>query len=135
MATEELVRTAQLRSALRRLLRRTEEAAAEHGLTAQRYDLLLQIAAADGGESTVGDLTEALQIGQTAVTENVKRAVAAGLVERRRSAEDGRVGLLRLTPEGERRMYATFAELEADRNAFLAAYRDLGRSVRAYITP
>lgn len=128
----ELVLAADLRTALRRLVRRTEELAAEQGLTAQRYTLLLQIAAAEGGESTVGELTERLQLGQTAVTEIVKRAVAAGLVERRRSATDGRVALLRLTPAGERCMYATFDALETDRNAFLEAFAGLGRSVRAY---
>ena len=126
------MRTAELRTALRRLLRRTEEAATDNGLTAQRYDLLLQIAAGEDGESTVGELTERLQLGQTAVSEIVKRAIGAGLVDRRQSAKDGRVGLLCLTPEGERRFRATFDALEADRNAFLRAYRDLGKRVRAY---
>jgi len=128
----ELVRTAQMRTALRRLLRRTEELAAEHRLTAQRYALLLQIEASPTRESTVGELTEKLQLGQTAVTEIVKRAVAAGLVERSRSEVDARVTLLRLTPEGARRMYAVFAALDAERGAFLAAFTELGESVRAY---
>ena len=128
----ELVRTAEMRVALRRLLRRTEELAAEQGLTSQRYTLLLQIEASPERESTVGELTEKLQLGQTAVTEIVKRAVASGLIERRRSEEDARVSLLRLTPEGSRRMYAVFDALEADRAAFLAAFAELGKSVRAY---
>ena len=128
----ELVRTAEMRVALRRLLRRTEELAAEQGLTSQRYTLLLQIEASPKRESTVSELTEKLQLGQTAVTEIVKRAVATGLIERRRSEEDARVSLLRLTPEGSRRMYAVFDALEADRAAFLAAFAELGRSVRAY---
>lgn len=129
MSHEELVRTAEMRVALRRLLRRTEEVAAEHGLTAQRYNLLLQIAAADGGESTVGDLTERLQLGQTAVTEIVKRAVAAGLVDRRRSEMDGRVTLVRLTAEGERRMLATFDALETDRRALTASIAELQKYI------
>ena len=121
-----------MRVALRRLLRRTEELAAEQGLTSQRYTLLLQIEASPKRESTVGELTEKLQLGQTAVTEIVKRAVASGLVERRRSEEDARVSLLRLTPEGSRRMYAVFDALEADRDGFFAAFAELGKSVRAY---
>jgi DNA-binding MarR family transcriptional regulator len=128
----ELVRAARMRAALRGLLRRTEELAAEQELTAQRYTLLLQIEASPGCESTVGELTEKLQLGQTAVTEIVKRAVAAGLIERRRSEADGRVTLLRLTPEGARRMYAVFDALEIDRDAFFSAFAELGKSVRAY---
>ena len=128
----ELVLVAEMRATLRRLLRRTEELAAEQGLTSQRYTLLLQIEASPAGESTVGELTEKLQLGQTAVTEIVKRAVAADLIERRRSEEDARVSLLRLTPEGSRRMYAVFDALEADRAVFLAAFAELGKTVRAY---
>lgn len=128
----ELVRGARMRAALRGLLRRTEELAAQQGLTAQRYTLLLQIEASPECESTVGELTEKLQLGQTAVTEIVKRAVAAGLIERRRSEADGRVTLLRLTPEGARRMYAVFDALETDRGVFLTALADFGESVRAY---
>ena len=129
MSREELVRTAEMRVALRRLLRRTEEIAAEQGLTAQRYNLLLQIAATDGGETTVGDLTERLQLRQTAVTEIVKRAVAAGLVERRRSDSDGRVTLVRLTAEGERRMLAVFDALETDRRALTASFAELQKYI------
>jgi DNA-binding MarR family transcriptional regulator len=128
----ELVLAAEMRTTLRRLLRRTEELSAEHGLTQQRYSLLLQIEASPERESTVGELTEKLQLGQTAVTEIVKRAVATGLIERRRSEEDARVSLLRLTPEGSRRMYAVFDALEADRAAFLDTFAELGKSVRAY---
>ena len=88
---------------------------------------MLQIEASPESESTVGELTEKLQLGQTAVTEIVKRAVAAGLIERRRSEEDARVSLLRLTPEGFRRMYAVFGALEADRGAFFTAFAALRR--------
>ena len=90
------------------------------------------IAASPGGEATIGELTEKLHLGQTAVTEIVKRALAAGLVERRPSADDARVRLVRPTAEGERRLYATFDALETDRKEFFAAYAELGRSVRAY---
>jgi DNA-binding MarR family transcriptional regulator len=93
----ELARAAAFRTALRRLLQRTDAVAAQAGLTSQRYDLLLQIRSAGGVRVT--ELCELLQLRQTAVTELVKRAKEAGLVARRPSPEDGRVSLLRLTAE------------------------------------
>jgi DNA-binding MarR family transcriptional regulator len=61
--------------------------------------------APDGREtSTVTELKERLQLAQSTVTELVDRAVAAGLVERRRSSQDSRVVELRLAAEGERRL-------------------------------
>ena len=82
---DEVVRAAAFRSELRRFLRRSEALAAEVGLTPQRYDLLLQLKAAPGGQSTVTELGKRLHLRQTAVTELVKRAEEAGLVRRRRS--------------------------------------------------
>jgi DNA-binding MarR family transcriptional regulator len=114
----ELAAAADLRSALRQFLRRTEEAAAANRLTPQRYDLLLQIeAASEIGEVTIGQLAERLALGQPAVSELVKRAEQAGLVERRSDREDGRVVRLRLTAEGSRRVLATFTELRAHRES------------------
>ena len=111
----ELVRPAEMRVALRGLLRRTEELAAEQGLTSQRYTLLLQIEASPERESTVGELTEKLHW----VRRRSRRSSSAQSyrvsIERRRSEEDARVTLLRLTPEGARRMYAVFDALETDR--------------------
>src|SRR6266702_844757 len=101
---DEVVRTAAFRSELRRFLRRSEALAAEVGLTPQRYDLLLQLKAAPGGQSTV--------------TELVKRAEEAGLVRRRRSESDRRVFLLELTEDGDRRVTRVFNALRRDRGAF-----------------
>ena len=98
----ELEHAAAFRTALRRLLARTDAVANRAGLTSQRYDLLLQIRSAGKDGVRVTELCQRLQLRQTAVTELVKRAEEAGLVQRRRSATDGRVSLLRLTAEGER---------------------------------
>ncbi len=125
----ELIRAAGYRAALRSFLQRTEAVAAEAGLTGQRYDLLLMIASA--GESRVTDLCDLLCLQQTAVTELVKRAEDAGLVGRRRSDEDGRVWLLRLTAEGERRLLRAFTALHGDREALASTFRDVQRSFRA----
>lgn len=117
----EIERAAAFRSALRGFLVRTEEAAAAVGLTPQRYNLLLLIKSGRGECSTVSELSARLSLRQTAVTELVRRAEEAGLVEREPSAEDRRVRLLRLTPEGDRRLMAAFVALRGDRRALAAA--------------
>jgi DNA-binding MarR family transcriptional regulator len=128
-ADAELARAAAFRTALRRFLARTDAVAAQAGLTSQRYDLLLMIAAA--GELRVTELCEVMQMQQTAVTELVKRSEEAKLVKRRPSPDDGRVWLLRLTNEGERRLLRAFSALRDDREALAPAFRELDRSFRA----
>ena len=121
MPIDEYVRVAQFRSALRRFLRKTERVARECGLTPQRYQLLLMIKGADGGgeRSTVTELASRLQLAQSTVTELVGRAEAAGLLSREESLDDRRVGYLRLTEEGERRLAAAFRGLESERRQLL----------------
>lgn len=132
-AASELSAAAAFRTELRRFLRATERHATDEGLTPERYDLLLMIAAAHarGEEVTVTALREALQLPQQGVTELVKRAVQAGLVTRERSPADGRVYFLRLTEEAEQRLRRAFAELRADRAAFASAFARLTSSVGA----
>jgi DNA-binding MarR family transcriptional regulator len=110
---------ANLRAALRAFLRRGEQVARAHGLTPQRHLLLLMIkGAADGSEqATVMDLVDRLALAQSAVTELIDRCAAAGLVVRASSTSDGRVVLVRLTPEGERRLAKTVSSLHAERTA------------------
>lgn len=129
----ELARAAAYRTELRRFLRRTEAVAAEAGLTSQRYDLLLMIrsAGADGDGIRITELCDRLQLRQTAVTELVKRAEEAGLVERRPSPDDGRVWLLRLSAEGEERLFRAFDALRGDREALAEAFAQLNRRFRA----
>jgi DNA-binding MarR family transcriptional regulator len=127
----EYVRVAEFRSALRRFLRKTESAARRFGLTPQRYLLLLMIKGAPGGDqrSTVTELADRLQLAQSTVTELVGRAEEAGLVEREASAADGRVAILLLTTEGERRLDDVFHQLEGDRQQFFDALLALAQSV------
>ena len=120
---------AAFRTELRRFLHRTDAVAAQAGLTSQRYDLLLMIASA--GELRVTELCEMLHLQQTAVTELVKRSEEAGLVRRRPSDDDGRVWLLRLTAEGEKRFLRAFAALGEDRASLVAAFREVDRRFRA----
>lgn len=128
---DEYLRVAEFRSALRRFLRRSEQAARRFGLTPQRYLLLLMIKGAPSGDqlSTVTELSDRLQLAQSTVTELVGRAEDAGLVARQTSANDGRVALLRLTDEGERRLDRVFDELEADRQQLLETFLGLASSL------
>jgi DNA-binding MarR family transcriptional regulator len=95
---------AQFRAALRRFLRRSEDAARAAGLTPAQHLLLLQIAGTTDRKTTVSELVEKLALTQSAVTELVQRACHAGLVGRAGSAQDGRVVHLTLTPYGEARL-------------------------------
>jgi DNA-binding MarR family transcriptional regulator len=110
---EEYRRAAELRSALRRFLRLSEQVARKHRLTPQRYALLLMIKGApDGsGRSTVTELSERLQLAQSTVTELVRRAEAVGLIRREQSSHDGRVAFLSLSPDGERRLAGAVSDL------------------------
>jgi DNA-binding MarR family transcriptional regulator len=129
----ELQRAAAFRSALRRFLARTDEVASAAGLTSQRYDLLLAIKAGPGETSTMTDLGGQLSLRQTAVTELVKRAEEAGLVERSTSVADGRVVVLALTTEGERRLIRAFGGLREERRQLAEAMSAVGSSFRAFV--
>ena len=126
-SVEDFAAVAEFRAALRQFLRRSERVARASGLTPQRHLLLLMIKGApDGSErSTVTELAQRLQLAQSTVTELVRRAEEAGLVERAPSPSDGRVAHLRLSDEGERRLGRTFIELEAERRHLRAAFAQL----------
>jgi len=127
LAIDDVVHVAEFRAALRGFLRRSERVARSAGLTPQRYLLLLMVKGApDGSEqSTVTELAERLQLAQSTVTELVARAEEAGLLERGPSAADGRVALLRLTREGERRLLHAFTDLESERRELREAFAHL----------
>jgi DNA-binding MarR family transcriptional regulator len=109
------IHVAEFRSALRTFLRTSEQLARAEGLTPQRHLLLLMIKGAPdrSEQATVTELAERLQLAQSTVTELVGRAEEAGLVERERSVDDGRIAHLRLTVEGEARLARVF-EAHAD---------------------
>jgi DNA-binding MarR family transcriptional regulator len=125
-------RVAEFRTQLRRFLLRTEAVTSGSNLTPQRYDLLLMIKAADrnGHGVRLTDLCDRLQMKQTAVTELVKRTEQAGLVDRHRSPHDGRVSLLRLTAEGERRLVGVFEALREDRESLAESFAELAALFR-----
>ena len=127
LSAAEAVPVAEFRAALRGFLRTSERNSRAAGLTPQRYLLLLMIKGApDRSErSTVTELAARLQLAQSTVTELVSRAEEIGLVERERSSEDGRVAILRLTPEGDRRLAQVFTSNERERQALTGAFEQL----------
>ena len=128
-----MARAAEFRTALRRFLRRTDAVAAQAGLTPQRYDLLLMIWShrRRHGAVRMSDLCGLLQLQQTAVTELVKRAEEAGVIERQPSPEDGRVRLLELTEDGEARLLRVFDALREDRSELAEVFRDVDERFQA----
>jgi DNA-binding MarR family transcriptional regulator len=127
LTAAEAVPVAEFRAALRGFLRTSERNARAAGLTPQRYLLLLMIKGApdQSEQSTVTELAERLQLAQSTVTELVSRAEEIGLVERERSSHDGRIAILRLAPEGERRLAQVFTRNERERQALRLAFEHL----------
>ena len=129
----ELERAAGFRAALRRFLARTEEIASGAGLTPQRYDLLLAVKTGPNETATITDLCGQLSLSQTAASELVKRAEQAGLVTKSTSPADGRVSVIGLTEDGQRRMVKTFVGLRDERRQLYEAMSALGLSFRALL--
>ncbi len=127
---DDFVLVAGFRSALRRFLRRSETVARKHGLTPQRYQLLVMVKGApDRSErASVGDLAQRLHLAQSTVTELIGRAEAAGLLQRETSPRDARLVYLRLTAEGEERLRRTMEDLQEDREALADALLRYRRS-------
>ena len=124
IGAQQVARIAEFRAALRRFERHVEQAARRHGLTPQRFLLLLQIEGA-AGRLRVGELAERMQLTPNTVTELIIRAEDAQLVRRSSSAEDARVVHLETTAEGRRRLHATLAEAESYREELREAFDHL----------
>jgi DNA-binding MarR family transcriptional regulator len=100
---EELMALASFRSALRRFLAFSEQAAADLGLTMQWYQALLVVKAHRGGDHiSVGELAEQLMIRDHSAAELVSRLVHAKLVKRKTDPSDRRRSLIIMTPSGDR---------------------------------
>jgi DNA-binding MarR family transcriptional regulator len=82
---------------LERLLGATMER--ESGLSHAMFEVLLRLADSPDG-ATMGDLSRELVLTSGGATRLVDRMVEAGLVQRRRSADDKRVQVVTITEEG-----------------------------------
>ncbi|HVW88770.1 MAG TPA: MarR family transcriptional regulator [Gaiellaceae bacterium] len=126
MATNRYAAAAEFRAELRRFLKRSEDCARAHDLTPRQHLLLLQIAGAEGEQTTVSELVSTLALTQSAVTELVQRAEAAGLVSRTPSERDGRVVILSLTPTGQARLDGVYEALGVERAQLHRVIESLG---------
>lgn len=127
LPTATAIRVAALRETVRAFQRESELIARANGLTPQRHLLLLMIKGApDGSErATITELVSRLRLAQTTVSDLVRRAEEVGLVERERSPNDRRLVLLRLTPEGERRLARSVRQHANERRRLHAMLRAL----------
>jgi DNA-binding MarR family transcriptional regulator len=118
----QFIDVAEFRAALQHFQRESQRITGLHGLTPQRYLLLLMIQGApDRTErSTVTQLSQRLQLAQHTVTELVARSVRAGLIRRTVSVQDRRVVHLSLTATGKHRLVGTFNALVKERHALMA---------------
>lgn len=124
---EELRALANFRYALRQFLAFSEQAAAELGLTMQRYQALLAIKTfRAGAHISVGELAEQLLIRDHSAAELVSRLEQAKLVKRKNDPLDRRRSLVVLTALGDRRLaqlaFVHLRKLRADKSAFLRLF-------------
>jgi DNA-binding MarR family transcriptional regulator len=117
LAPEQYRSAAALRAGLRQFSQASERALQQHGLTPERYELLLAIKSTDHDAegATVSELADVLGVAQSSVTQLVRRVEDAGLLRREVSPNDARVRYLRLTKQGERRLARAVAVLHQER--------------------
>lgn len=118
---------AALRAELRRFAQASEQVLRRHGLTRERYELLLAIKSAEsaGSPATVSDLTAALGVAQVSVSQLVRRVEDAGLLTREVSSVDARVRYLKLTKPGERQLAKSVLDLAGERTKLAAVLAQL----------
>ena len=102
------------RTALRRFHRWSEQQAEAAGLTAAQHQLLLAVKGHDDQRGpTIGEVADYLLLRHHSTVELVNRAQAAGLVDRVKDSNDGRVVRVRLTESGEQAI-ASLTQLHID---------------------
>jgi len=123
----EYAAAATLRAAVRRFQKESARILHGHGLTAERYELLLAIKARtqESLQPTTAVLSDDLQLAQSSVTQLTRRAKDAGLLSRRVSNTDGRVRYLALTDAGAAKLAAAASELGPERQRLITLLRAL----------
>ena len=121
MGKEEFEAIAAFRYALRKLLRVTEQAARQAGITPQQHQVLLAIKGYPGRESaTVTEIANQLQIRQHSAVGLIDRMETQSLVMRVQGAVDRRQVYVQLTSGGE----AMLARLSLVHRSELSTLRD-----------
>jgi len=109
-----------IRTALRRFLRWSEDAAEAEGVTSAQYQLLVVIKGlSDESAPSIGQIAEQLLLRHHSASELVHRAEESGLVRTRPDRADHRLIRVTLTPQGER-VLAHLAPLHVEELARLA---------------
>jgi DNA-binding MarR family transcriptional regulator len=123
----EYASAAKLRAALRRFGHESARVLDKHGLTTERYELLLAIKARsdDSDQATVAQLAEDLQLAASSMTQLARRAEDAGLLYRRVASKDARIRYLLLTDTGAAKLDAAASELGPERHRLITLLRTL----------
>jgi DNA-binding MarR family transcriptional regulator len=124
---DEYASAATLRAALRRFGNESARVLREHGLTTERYELLLAIKARSENRSqaTIAHLAEDLHLAPSSMTQLARRAEDAGLLYRGVSREDARVHYLLLTDTGASKLSAAASDLGPERHRLITLLRKL----------
>ena len=124
---ERFIDIAEFRAALRTFLRHSERACRRWGLTPQRYLLLLAIKGApdESERLSLSEIAERLELSPNAASELCARTEEAGLLQRERSSDDGRVVYFRVTTDGERRLAGVILDSDDDRAELLEKFSEL----------
>jgi uncharacterized protein YeaO (DUF488 family)/DNA-binding MarR family transcriptional regulator len=110
LSDDDYARLLSLRTGLRRFQRWSEQQAEAAGLTPAQHQLLLAIRGdRNSGGPTLSEIADYLLLRHHSAVGLVDRAVAAGLVSRKRDRDDQRVVHLRLTRKGAARLEALSA--------------------------
>ena len=126
-SVDEFRAAAALREQLRRFDQASERTLRRHGLTRERYELLLAIKSAEscGSPATVSELTNTLGVAQVSVSQLVRRVEDAGLLTREVSPVDARVRYLKLSGQGERQLARAVLDLAEEREKLAAVLAQL----------
>ncbi len=92
----------------------------EHGLPLSSYEVLMNLADAEGHRLRMGELADRLLLSRSGITRLADRLEKQGLIERRRCDDDGRGYFAQLTDPGRRLVTAARPDhLDGVRRHFL----------------
>lgn len=123
----EYFRAAKLREAVQRFQRESERITRAHGLSLQRYVLLLMVKTgrAAPGRASLAELMERLGLAQSTVVELVNRAEQAGQVRRELAETTRRIVYVALSAKGEEQLAGVLGELTLHRRRLVAILSQL----------
>jgi DNA-binding MarR family transcriptional regulator len=104
-----------------------EDLRTAHDLTLGDYDVLVQLAEAEGGSLRMSDLADRVLLSRSGLTRRLDGLVREGLVARRTCPEDRRGAFADITTAGRRRLeQAAPTHVEGVRRYVIAPAGDLG---------